>query len=248
LSADDRKDTARRTTDWEAELWSYLSRGDGSHCPIVDSCSVRQQGKWCFDDYIEEYSQLYGTPTTGRHSNEVAVFQKFVQRYFPKRWEPGRIFELVEALTDRCLKKYKFCQPPVPIELVNRLGIRPPIEVRVVPLKSYHGAVWHLRDGWVIQLNAKDPPGRQRVTLFHETFHILAHSKAAPVPVFRRRGISEGHFNEMLADYFASNILMPKSWVTEEWAEVKDLGRMADLFQVTELAMWIRLRTLGLIY
>jgi len=50
----------------------------------------------------------------------------------------------------------------------------------------------------------------------------------------------------MLADYFAGCILMPKAWVEKKWAEVKDVRRMAEIFQVTELAMWIRLKTMGL--
>jgi len=45
--------------------------------------------------------------------------------------------------------------------------------------------------------------------------------------VFRKRGTKEGSFNELLADYFATCILMPKEWVTEKWAEVKDLDRVS---------------------
>ena len=51
----------------------------------------------------------------------------------------------------------------------------------------------------------------------------------------------------MLADYFSGCILMPKEWVKEKWAEVNDLKQMAEIFQVTEVSMWIRLKTMGLI-
>jgi hypothetical protein len=40
---------------------------------------------------------------------------------------------------------------------------------------------------------------------------------------------------------------MPREWVVEKWAEVKDLGRMAEIFVVPKSAMCIRLRQLGLI-
>lgn len=83
------------------------------------------------------------------------------------------------------------------------------------------------------------------MTLFHEVFHILAHSRATPV--FRKQEIKEGLFNEMLADYFAGCVLMPEGWVKEKWAEVNDLKQIAEIFQVTEVSMQIRLKTMGLI-
>jgi len=40
---------------------------------------------------------------------------------------------------------------------------------------------------------------------------------------------------------------MPTEWVMEKWVEVKDLGRMVEIFDVTKPLMWLRLRELGLI-
>ncbi|MFC1949407.1 hypothetical protein ACFLW0_04465 [Chloroflexota bacterium] len=40
---------------------------------------------------------------------------------------------------------------------------------------------------------------------------------------------------------------MPKAWVKEKWAEFKDLKQVAEIFQVTEVSMWIRLKAMGLI-
>jgi len=84
-----------------------------------------------------------------------------------------------------------------------------------------------------------------RFTIFHEAFHILAHCRTSPV--FRKRGSIVGSFNEFLADYFALCILMPREWVAEKWAEVKDLDQMAKIFSVSKSAMCIRLRQMGLI-
>jgi Zn-dependent peptidase ImmA (M78 family) len=85
----------------------------------------------------------------------------------------------------------------------------------------------------------------KRFTIFHEAFHILAHCRTTPV--FRKRGAIGGSFNELLADYFAVCILMPRQWVGEKWAEVQDFNRMAKIFDVPKPAMCIRLRQLGLI-
>jgi hypothetical protein len=60
--------------------------------------------------------------------------------------------------------------------------------------------------------------------------------------IFRKRGSVVGSFNELLADYFALCILMSR-----DWAEVKDLDRMAEIFAVPKPAMCIRLRQLSLI-
>lgn len=57
----------------------------------------------------------------------------------------------------------------------------------------------------------------------------------------------QGSFNELLADYFAICILMPRQWVREKWAEVKHLNRMVEIFDVPKPAMYIRLKQLGLV-
>lgn len=119
------------------------------------------------------------------------------------------------------------------------------IAVREVPLKVYHGAIWRPRNGWIIQLNSNDTIEDRRFTLFHEGFHILAHCKVSPI--FRKRGSTQGAFNELLADYFAVCILMPKEWVVEKWSEVKNVERMAEIFEAPKTAMWFRLRMLGLV-
>ena len=239
---------AEKTPKWESELWSYISRGDGVTCPLYDTCKTRQHGGWCFSDSKEMFSGLYGTHVISGSSgdeNELDVFRRLFEHKFPRRWIPGRIFQLVEALANKYVKKAKLNQPPVITEPISQFDINPSIEIRTLPLKAYHGALWHLEDGWVIHLNAEDKPAKQRVTLFHEAFHILAHSRATPV--FRKRGIKEGLFNEMLADYFSGCVLMPKEWVKEKWAQVNDLKQMAEIFQVTQVSMWIRLKTMGLV-
>jgi len=33
-----------KTPKWESELWSYISQGDGEHCPEYSQCQVRLRG------------------------------------------------------------------------------------------------------------------------------------------------------------------------------------------------------------
>ena len=58
MSGEGKKGTAvGKIPRWEAELWSYLSKGDGTHCPVYQSCRLRLQGEWCLSEH-EEYFQL----------------------------------------------------------------------------------------------------------------------------------------------------------------------------------------------
>jgi len=167
-----------KTPRWENELWSYLSRGDGIHCPVYESCRRRLHGTWCLSDNRDYYKARN------------------------------------EFLDDNDL--------------------------------ADPSSIWRLSDCWIVQLNSNDTPVRQRFTLYHEIFHILAHCKA--IPVFKKTSCGqEGSFNELLADHFAAVILMPRDLVAERWPQVKDLSQMATTFDVPRSVMWLALRTYGLI-
>ena len=223
-----------KTPRWEPELWSYMSSNDGMHCPLASHCQPRQSGKWCVDDNIEHIRRILED-----HRFKLSDYD------FIKPTGRCRIFQLVEMLAQEWQKKGGVCCLPVPTELVSLADDQHPIEARLLPLKTYHGAIWRLKEGWVIQLKKNDASPRKRFTLFHEAFHILAHCKATPI--FRRRGVKGGSFNELVADYFAACILIPRELVKEKWAEASDLNQMAKIFDVPKSAMCVRLKRLGLI-
>jgi hypothetical protein len=201
----------------------------------------------CLDDHKDKLGKLYGNiPLDPDHdTNYPNSPLKSIELDYLKDWKPGRIFQLVERLANKYIEKSNVTQPPVPTEIIDVFDIDRPVEIRPVSLKAYQGAIWYIDDTWVLQLNKQEPPESQRVTLFHEIFHVIAHIKSTPI--FRQRGIQEGFFNELLADYFAGCILTPRKLVAEKWADVKELKRMAEIFQVTELTMWFRLKTMHLL-
>ena len=221
---------------WESELWSYVSGGEGTRCPLYDRCPVIRRGGWCPDEYRERLNQLLDERQFNlRHYD-------FLETGHGRQC---RLAQLVETLADTYLKIGDVRCPPVSTELVTLFDQQHTVEVRQLPLKVYHGAIWYHKDGWVIQVKDSDTAPTMRFTVFHEAFHILAHCRTNPV--FRKRGSIVGSFNELLADYFAVCTLMPREWVAERWAEVKDLDRMAEIFVVPKSAMCIKLRQLGLI-
>ena len=135
----------------------------------------------------------------------------------------------------------------MPDNLISRGYDNLPIEVRYLPLKTNHGAVWRLNDCWMIHLNSNNTPAKQRFTLYHEIFHILAHCQCQVTPVFRKKNTDELNFNEILADHFAANILLPQKQVRELWTETKDINRMAEIFNAPKPIVYISLRADGLI-
>ena len=223
---------------WECELWSYLSNGDGMCCPVYARCHIRQGGGWCPDDNKEHLSRL-------NDSGQFSIDNPDFGKTRSESGRSGRVFQLVERLAQKQLKRGRVYCPPVPSSIVSLADEYHPIEVRVVPLKAYHGALWPSNKGWMIYLRKDDTSDTQRFTLFHEAFHILAHCKAQPI--FRTRNREAGGFNELLAEHFAACVLMPAEWVAKKWAEVKDIRQMAEIFGVQELAMWVRLKQLGLV-
>lgn len=224
----------REAPEWEYALWSYLSECDGCTCPVYDQCRIRLRGGWCISDHKQHLRRLLDR--TQFHPGDYD-FVDYVT--------PGRIFRLIERAVQRHLKVAGVVFPPVATELVTMFAKKQAIEIRELPLKVCSGATWHTEDGWVIYLNARETPAEKRYTLFHEAFHILSHRAASRGPSQRR--MKKGIFCELLADYFSSCVLMPRQCIVEEWAGVKDLDRMAEMFDVPVREMWVRLRTLNLI-
>ena len=228
--------TLEKIPKWETELWSLVSRGDGEHCPLYDRCRIKKECSWCVGEHYAEINQLL----ENRQFNIAKT--DFIKAELKR---PGKPFRLVEMLAHKCLKKRKAHGPPVPVELVQLFDTERAVEIHQIPLKAYHGAIWRLKDKWIIQLKSRDTRAMKRFILFHEAFHVLAHGQC--IPVFRKRGVEQGRFNEALADYFAACILMPREWVREKWLEVKDVDRIAKIFDVPKVVMVIRLKQLGLV-
>jgi len=229
--------SAGKTPRWESELWSYMSSSDGQHCPAYSHCQVRLKGEWCADNNREVLEKLY--------RDDDFRPEKYSNIEEATHSAASEMAKRIEMLAQRYLKQGNCHCPPASTELISFVDERHPVEVRLLPLKAYHGAIWRLGGMWVIQLNSNDAPAVRRFSLFHEAFHILAHRRATPV--FRKRESTTGSFNELVADYFAASVLMPRRWVREKWAEVKDLDRMAEIFVVPKGAMWFTLKLLGLL-
>lgn len=122
----------------------------------------------------------------------------------------------------------------------------PRIEVRVEPKLPVSGFSQWTRGRWLIGINQDDAPVRRRFTLAHEFKHVLDHPFIDSAYVDRKGRPSEARA-EAICDYFAACLLMPRPWVKQAWVGgIQDQRALAQLFGVSEAAMALRLRQLGI--
>lgn len=86
-------------------------------------------------------------------------------------------------------------------------------------------------------------------TIAHEIGHHVLHQEKQDDVFYKTDADLKQHPNtndEIEANCFAAALLMPKSKVIELWAKSKDIEQLSKIFGVSEVAMSIRLKGLGL--
>lgn len=136
------------------------------------------------------------------------------------------------------------------------------VEVRYVLLEEHiSGSVVFNADSTIVLVNQDHSKYRQRFTLAHELGHILLHKGTKPVMIdskqveWRRENANpEDFYQEVEANVFAANLLMPEESIYEYlefhqifWPDENDVPNMAKVFKVSKAAMRIRLLSLGII-
>lgn len=151
---------------------------------------------------------------------------------------------LAELQANRLLELTGVSVPAVPEDVITEL---PRIEIRYRRLPTSGISYWdNQRRSWIIGINAREPLSRQRFTLFHEYKHIIDHGStghlytATPSKTAAQQA-------EHVADYFAGCVLMPKRMLKSAWGTgVQKPRDLADVFEVSERAIEVRLAQLGL--
>jgi hypothetical protein len=161
----------------------------------------------------------------------------------PRALEPHEAAGIAERQALKLLGLLDQHQPAVNVAGIAEL---PRIEVRVEPKLPISGFSQWSRGRWLIGINQDDAPARRRFTLAHEFKHVLDHPFIDRAYVDRKGRPSEARA-EAICDYFAACLLMPRPWVKQAWTGgVQDQRALAQLFGVSEAAMALRLRQLGI--
>lgn len=172
-----------------------------------------------------------------------------------RRLHPNRRLDLNDALWLAELQANRLLQlrgmahdVPVATTIITEL---PRITVEhdpELPKDAASGSsTWdYQRHSWVISLNPTEPRRRRRFTVLHEYKHILDHGSpgirvAGSAAPFQRPAA------EVVADYFAGCVLMPKRLLTAAYYDgIQRPADLAELFDVSEPAIRVRLSQVGL--
>lgn len=221
--------------DWEVRFWNMIAKSNGNECPVYRHCFARVRNGWCPNE--DKYKINMVIDNNKFNKNEYN---------FIKSGQYGQVLQDVEKLARDFLIEGSVFEPPVPSYIIKNAGTRKPIRIRSLPLRGIHGALWNEKDEWVIHLKRDDPLNQRRYTLFHEMFHIMGH-KTMEMAHVDKAVTKRGVFIEVLADHFATSVLLPAQWVTEKWKSLQDLESVAHIFGVPKQVAFIRLRRLALI-
>ena len=105
--------------------------------------------------------------------------------------------------------------------------------------------------GWVIVIKGDEPKVRQRFSLAHEIKHIIdddlmTHLNRDLYPATALYSAQQR--GERVADRFAAALLMPKVLIRRDWADsLQDVALLARRYDVSRIAMEVRLREIGLL-
>lgn len=118
------------------------------------------------------------------------------------------------------------------------------------------------RDGhYTVLVNATKPTTRQNFTLGHELGHYFLHQEIlkaeqgiidsdawldGPNILYRLDDVETTRI-ETEANNFAASLLMPAQLVYKAWEATEDIEKCARIFQVSVVAMSVRLTRLGLV-
>lgn len=170
----------------------------------------------------------------------------------------------IEKLVTLLLARHHIQGPPVP---VKDMAISEGLQVIETSIAGdVSGALLRSHGAAVIIVNQDHHPNRQRYSVGHElAHHFLNHEGEREhvdwqFTVLRRDGkSSEGtDANEIEANFFAANLLMPKDFLRSDVSQLarfngeaalgeEDIKKLARRYVVSPLAMSYRLVSLGLI-
>jgi len=170
-----------------------------------------------------------------------------VRELVPQRaLTPGESRQVIERQATRLLKLAGIAGPPVPVrELVESL---PRIEVKRFPGLPTSGRTQWAGNRWVILVASDEPPVRQRFSLGHEVAHVVYHPLEDVVLPTIETTTSEERL-EQACEYVSACLLMPRMWVKKAYCVdgIQDVPSLSRLFNVSWVAMQVRLEQLGLV-
>lgn len=150
---------------------------------------------------------------------------------------------------------------PFPYE--NVLAAHPDVEILFTDLEDERvsGVTLYKSGKYTILVNSTKPETRQHFTLGHELGHYFLHKDTlktssgivdgdawldTPNMLYRQDDVAKTQI-EIEANNFAASLLMPADLIRRAWEAFGSIEECARIFQVSVVAMSIRLTRLGLV-
>jgi hypothetical protein len=109
------------------------------------------------------------------------------------------------------------------------------------------GLILELDHGAIVGINSRHASVRQRFSVGHELgHHLLRHADRFHIDVSDGASPDHDYASERAANEFAAELLMPRRFVARAFHENPNPSSLADLFEVSAIAMGYRLVNLGL--
>ena len=167
----------------------------------------------------------------------------------------------LEAQAVQTLKQHGLYGIPVdPVTLANRNGIK--VHNAKFSDESLSGLISKRGENVTMLVNQSDPPRRKRFTIAHELGHHFLHllseqdgefadtDAELKIDLYRDSENSseatENRAQETEANQFAAALLMPAELVANAYKDTPIVTELAELFNVSDVSMAIRLEQLGL--
>lgn len=182
---------------------------------------------------------MYQLSSTHQNRSVLASLRAMTPHRAATFSEALRVAELQAA---KLLKIWNIDEAHVPSEIVSEL---PRVRVVYTDLPVSGTSHWN-GSCWVICLNRVESRNRQRFTLMHEFKHIVDHGYAHQLYSGDRNHTAQEQ-TELVADYFAGCVLVPRRLLKREWGHlVQRPGALARHFRVSVAAVVVRLAQTGL--
>jgi transcriptional regulator with XRE-family HTH domain len=135
-------------------------------------------------------------------------------------------------------------EPPVPVEeLIGGCGVL--LHRKELP-DALSGLLVEMAQGALIAVNDRHARTRQRFTLCHELgHHLLGHTERFHLNL-TEGAPAQDYRLERAANEFAADVLMPRKLLAEVGAANIPTHELAELFDVSEVAMGYRVLNLGI--
>lgn len=157
-------------------------------------------------------------------------------------------------LVNKILKKYKIISYPVNIEKIVQ-GENIQLQYREFEDEKWSGMLYKIGKTNIIAVNKSHSYARKRFTIGHELGHFFLSKNDSSIfvdtVIARFRNI-DTDFDEIIANHFAAELLMPEHMLKhdiDEYMEDLDVAipKLSELYQVSQQAITIRLISLGYI-